>query len=80
MNLKKFFGIEKSYQFEILDLLSLFTVLNVALVLAGWRFAPMFGLLNCTISMILNIKGRAHINAYIMQIALLVLNIYFLTL
>lgn len=79
--IKNFFSInENKYKFEIVDILSLLTVLNVALILAGWKLAPMIGIINCIISIIINIKNRTHINTYVMQIALIILNIYFLTL
>jgi len=79
--MKNFFSItEDKYKFEIMDLLAVFTVINVMLVLLGFWFAPIFGLVNCIISVVCNVKFRAHINTYIMQIALIVLNIYFLTL
>ena len=78
--MKKFFSIESKYQFEIMDLLTLFTILNVALILLKIWYAPIFGIINCLICIILNIKSNAHINTYLTQIALLILNIYFLTL
>lgn len=79
--MKKFFSIEKeSYCFEIVDFLSIITLLNVAFVLCGFWWAPFLGLLNCFIGIILNIKNRTHINTYIIQISLMVLNCYFLTL
>lgn len=79
--IKNFFSInENKYKFEIVDILSLLTVLNVALILVGWKLAPMIGIINCIISIIINIKNRTHINTYVMQIALIILNIYFLTL
>lgn len=79
--MKKFFDIkEKTYKFEISDLTSLITVLNVAFVLLGFWWAPLFGVVNCVLGLIINIKNHLHINMYVLQIALLVLNIYFLTL
>lgn len=78
--MKKFFGIETKYQFEIADLTSVITILNVVFVLLGFWFAPFFGILNCVLGLIINIKNHLHINMYVLQIALLVLNIYFLTL
>lgn len=77
---KNFFGIQKSYRFEIYDLTTLITVLNVSLILMGFWWAPMLGLLNCGICIGLNVKSRAHINAYVTQIMLIILNTYFLTL
>lgn len=78
--MKKFFSIKKDkYTFEIFDLTTLLTVLNVAFILMGFWWAPIIGIANCGIFIALNIIKRAHINNYICQLALLVLNIYFLT-
>lgn len=79
--MKKFFGImENRYVFEIFDLTSLITIINVALIVLGFWWAPFFGLINCLIFILLNIKTNAHINSYLTQIALIILNVYFLTL
>lgn len=76
--MKDFFGIESKYQFEVFDLTAVITILNVALILIGFKYAAVFGLVNCAIFIVLNIKDKAHLNNYITQIALIVLNIYFL--
>jgi len=77
--IKKFFSItETKYQFEIFDILTILTVLNVTLILVGWTLAPTIGIINCIVSIIVNIKNRTHINIYIMQVALIILNVYFL--
>jgi hypothetical protein len=77
--MRKFFSIETTdYQFEIWDITSLLTVLNVVLIIAGWYFAPVFGLANCFLCLVINIKSRAHINSYATQLMLVILNIYFL--
>ena len=78
--IKKFFGIKSSYKFEMMDLFALITVANVALVLMGFWWAPIVGLINCGLSIANNIRCKYHINAYIMQVALIILNSYFLTL
>lgn len=78
--MKKFFGIETSYSFEANDIVALLTIANVVLIIMGFWWAPMVGLVNCVVGIILNIKNRVHINLYIMQVAFIVLNIYFLTL
>lgn len=79
--MRNFFSITyKKYQFEIFDVVSILTVLNVAFILVGFWWAPFLGITNCIISIILNIKNKAHINLYIIQVALIVLNGYFLTL
>ena len=79
--MKEFFNItESNYQFSIFDITALFTILNVALVILGYWFAPLFGLINCVICLTINVKNKAMINSYITQVALIILNIYFLTL
>lgn len=78
--MKEFFGIETKYKFEANDIVALITIANVVLIIVGFWWAPIVGLANCFIGIGLNIKNRVHINLYIMQIAFIVLNIYFLTL
>jgi len=79
-NMKEFFGIETKYTFEANDIVALLTIANVVLIIMGFWWAPMIGLVNCLVGIGLNIKNRVHINLYIMQVAFIVLNIYFLTL
>lgn len=78
--MKKFFGIKEGYKFEANDIVALLTIANVVLIIMGFWWAPMVGLVNCLVGIGLNIKNRVHINLYIMQVAFIVLNIYFLTL
>ena len=79
--MKNFFSItDDHYVFEITDLCALITILNVAFILTGFWWAPILGLINCVISIVVNIRIKAHINLYLIQCALIVLNIYFLTL
>lgn len=79
--IKSFFGItEDTYQFETMDISSLLTVLNVTLVLMGFWWAPIIGIANCVFGLVCNVRNRSHINGYVMQVALVILNIYFLTL
>lgn len=79
--MKEFFSIsEKEYKFEIWDLTSLITVLNVAFILMGFWWASILGIVNCIICLTMNVINKVHINNYITQIALIILNIYFLTL
>ena len=78
--MREFFSIEeKEYKFEIWDLTALITILNVAFILIGFWWAPILGLVNCAICLIMNVINKVHINNYITQVALIVLNIYFLT-
>ena len=79
--MRDFFGIkDNSYRFEIYDLMSLITVLNVAFVLMDFWWAPILGIVNCCIGLVVNVLNRVHLNNYITQLALIILNIYFLTL
>lgn len=79
--MKKFFDItSENYEFEIYDLTALITILNVSFILLGFWWAPILGIVNCLICLMANIRNHAHINNYITQIALIVLNCYFLTL
>lgn len=79
--MKTFFGIESNqYIFEWSDVTTALTILNVTLVLMGFAWAPWVGIINCGLGLVLNVKFRTHINMYIMQMALVVLNFYFLTL
>ena len=78
--MKKFFGINaEKYEFEIWDITTIITILNVAFIVMGFSWAPILGLVNCGICIFLNIKNHNHINSYITQVALVVLNVYFLT-
>lgn len=77
--MKIFFGIkEEKYQFEIFDLTATLTFLNVALIILGQWYAPIFGLVNCVIFLTMSITKHGHINEYISQLALVILNFYFL--
>ena len=71
---------DKEYKFEMYDLTTLITVLNVAFIIMGFWWAPILGIANCVVFIILNIINKVHINSYITQVALIILNVYFLTL
>lgn len=78
---ERFFQIKEDfYRFEIYDLTAIITILNVVFVLMGYWWAPILGLINCAICITMNVINRLHINAYLTQVALIILNIYFLTL
>lgn len=79
--MKEFFNItESKYRFELMDLFTIITIVNVIGILIGWYYAPIIGLFNCLLNIIYNVKTRSHINSYVMQTALIILNAYFLTL
>jgi hypothetical protein len=76
---KDFFSITKEkYCFEWCDFTTILTIANVALIICGWRFAPLIGIFNSIFCIGLSISGRAHINAYVTQLALIILNVYFM--
>jgi hypothetical protein len=79
--MKEFFSItEKKYVFEVADLTTIITILNVLFVVCGFAWAPWLGIVNCSVWLVLNVKAKAHVNSYVTQIALIILNAYFLTL
>lgn len=79
--MKEFFSItEKTYKPEWADLSALLTILNVIFILLGYWWAPIIGIINCVINIVLAVISRAHINIYALNLALVILNIYFLTL
>lgn len=77
---KEFFGIKESYKFEIYDLTAIITFLNVAFILLGYWWAPILGLINCVICIGVQAINHMHINGYITQVSLIILNLYFLNL
>lgn len=79
--MRKFFGIESDkYVFEWGDVTTGLTILNVVLVLVEIAWAPVIGIVNSILGLILNIRFKTHLNMYVMQLALIVLNMYFLNL
>lgn len=76
--IKKFFNISGGYEFEWGDLNTLLTLLNVILIICGWHFAPIIGIVNCAINLVIDVLHREHLNFYTTHLAILVLNIYFL--
>lgn len=76
---REFFGIESNkIRVEWMDIATILTVINVALIIAGFWWAPIVGIINATANIIIMIIKKGHINGYIMQAALLIMNIYFL--
>lgn len=68
----------KKYKFELDDISALLTVANVVLLLLGWEGAPAFGITNCALSIGRAIRHKSHFNIYVINVAILVLNFYFL--
>lgn len=77
--MKKMFGIESNhYKFEWQDISTALTVINVALIFCGFPWAPLVGILNASMNLILSVKRPTHVNLYVMNFALLAMNLYFL--
>lgn len=67
----------RKYQFEIYDITALLTILNVAFIILVFHIISFSVLINCLIFIVLNIKNKGHINGYITQLSLIILNAYF---
>ena len=76
---KQFFGITQSYQFERMDLAAIFTVFNTIAIIV-WNKGAFVGLPVNVIGLIWDLRTKPHINNVVMRLALIVMNIYFLTL
>ena len=76
---REFFGIkEDKIKVEWMDISTILTIINVTLIICGVAWAPVVGIVNAIASIIILIIKRGHINAYVMNAALIILNIYFL--
>lgn len=79
--MKKFFNIERVYQFEWNDLRALTMIMNVAFVMLFGFSASWFGLSIAVFGIIKDFTNRnRHCNDIIMHFSSVILNIYFLTL
>lgn len=77
--IKKFFGIEDNkIKIEWMDIATILTVINVTLIICGVWWAPIVGIVNAVANIIITIIRKGHINGYVMNVTLLILNIYFL--
>lgn len=68
----------KHYIFERMDLTALFTVLNLIAIMAFDK-GPYIGIPVNIIGLIWDLRQKCHINQIVMRLALIVMNIYFLT-
>ena len=79
--MKKFFNIERVYQFEWNDLRALTMIMNVAFVMLFGFSASWFGLSIAVFGIIKDFTNHnRHCNDIIMHFSSVILNIYFLTL
>lgn len=77
--MKKFFSITAPYQFERMDLAAIFTVFNTIAIIV-WNRGAWVGLPVNAVGLIWDLRTKPHINNVVMRLALIVMNIYFLTL
>jgi MFS superfamily sulfate permease-like transporter len=76
---KKFFGIETKYKFEMNDLRALLQLINVALIVfAGFQVGAIFGLCIATLGLIKDFTTDRHINGIAMHLAGVLLNLFIL--
>ena len=78
--IKKFFGIETAYKFEMNDLRAIIQIINVVLIMIYGLSISWFGLALAFFGLIKDFATDRHINSILMHSAGAVLNIYFLSL
>lgn len=76
--IKKFFKIEKPYQFEWNDLRCFITVVNVILIMIYGLSIAWFGLAVALVGVVKDLTTDRRINGLLMHIFNVALNIYFL--
>lgn len=77
---KKFFGIETAYKFEMNDLRCLIQIVNVVLIMIFGLSVSWFGLAVAVCGLIKDFATDRHINSILMHTATAILNLYFLKL
>lgn len=77
---KKFFGIETKYKFEMNDLRCIIQIINVVLIMIFGLSVSWFGLAVAVCGLIKDFVTDRHINSILMHTATAVLNLYFLKL
>ena len=78
--MKKFFGIDKPYEFEWNDLRCLITVVNVVLIMIYGLSIAWFGLAVALVGVVKDLTKDRRINGLIMHLSNVALNVYFLIL
>lgn len=77
--MKKFFNIVSPYRFERMDLTAFFAILNTIAIIV-WNRGAWVGLPVNVIGLVWDLCDKPHINNVVMRLALIAMNIYFLTL
>ena len=78
--IKKFFGINTAYKFEMNDLRAGIQIINVVLIMIYGLSISWFGLALALFGLIKDFATDRHINSILMHSAGMILNIYFLSL
>lgn len=76
--MKKFFRIEKPYEFEMNDFRCLVQIINVALIMIFGLSISWFGLIIAVAGLVKDFLTDRHINGILMHTSSIVLNSYFL--
>lgn len=78
--LKKFFRIEKKYEFEWNDLRAVIQIVNVVLIMIFGLTVAWFGLAIAVLGLVKDLLIDRYLNGIAMHISSIVLNIYFISL
>ena len=78
--IKRFFKIEKNYQFEWNDLRAIIQIVNVVLIMIFGLTVAWFGLAIAVLGLVKDFMTDRHLNGIAMHISSIVLNIYFISL
>lgn len=76
--MKKFFALDRKYQFEYNDLRAFITVINVALIMKFGLSIAWFGLIVACIGLVKDFAKDRRINGITMHLANAILNVYFI--
>lgn len=78
--MKRFFGIEEKYKFEMNDLRAGIQILNVTLIILFGLSVSWFGLTVAVCGIVKDLTKDRKVNGLLMHTATAILNIYFLKL
>ena len=77
---KKFFKIEKPYEFEMNDIRCVINVINTILIIMFGLKVAWFGLALAALGLIKDLMTDRHINGMIMHLSSIILNLFFISL
>ena len=72
--MKKFFSITTPYQFERMDLVAIFAVLNTIAIIV-WNRGAWVGLPVNVVGLVWDLRAKPHINNVVMRLALIAMNV-----